>query len=124
MHSMSTTSDAESDEVAKKIATTSTASPCISGAQGSSAKNANIASGTDSLTALLMLPAAGPIAARAASPSPSMAIACQPKIANQMTVNSDGASRTPKTNSRTVRPREIRATNRPMKGDQVTVQAQ
>ena len=64
------------------------------------------------------------MAARAARPSPSICIACQPKIANQITVNSDGASSTPNTNSRTVRPREMRATNSPMKGDQVTVQAQ
>ena len=121
---MSTTSDAESEDVAKKIATTSTAIPCTISAKGKLSKNANMASGTESATAALSEPACAPRAARAAVPMPSISIACQPKIENQISVNRDGASSTPKTNSRIVRPREIRATKSPMKGDHVTVQAQ
>jgi len=55
---------------------------------------------------------------------PSISIADQPKTANQTRVNSEGANSTPMTNSRMVRPREMRATKIPMNGDHVTVQAQ
>ena len=41
-----------------------------------------------------------------------------------MRVTSDGANSTPATNSRMVRPREMRATKMPMNGDQVTVHVQ
>ncbi len=47
-----------------------------------------------------------------------------PKTVIHRKVNSTGTSRTPVTNSRMVRPREIRAMNMPTKGDQEIHQPQ
>ncbi len=47
-----------------------------------------------------------------------------PKMLNQMTEKSTGRASTPATNSRIVRPREMRAMKMPTNGDQVMVQAQ
>ena len=47
-----------------------------------------------------------------------------PTTANQRNPKPVGAATTPITNSRMVRPREIRATNMPTKGAQETHQAQ
>src|SRR5690625_1717976 len=113
---MSTTSDAESDDVAKKIATTMIAKPCTSVVAGKLSKNSNMASGMDSATAAEMGPPSPPI--------PSISSADHPKMVNQMRVNADGAKSTARMNSRMVRPLEMRATKMPMNGDQVTVHAQ
>lgn len=51
-------------------------------------------------------------------------MADHPKIADQTTVKSEGATSTPRTNSRMLRPLEMRARTTPMNGAQVTVQAQ
>ena len=53
-----------------------------------------------------------------------MPIAPPPKIANHSSEMTDGTSRTPVTNWRIVRPREMRAMKRPTNGDHDTHQAQ
>ena len=116
VHSMSTTSAAESALVAKKIATMTTVSPCSRVVPGKFSKNSNIASGTLSATAAEISPPPPPM--------PSMLIADQPKVTNHSRVKKEGAKRTPRTNSRMVRPFEIRARKIPMKGAQLTVHAQ
>src|SRR5690606_8058848 len=116
VHSMSTTREAESEDVAKKMATMTIANPWTSVVAGKFSKNSNIARGMLSATAAEMAPPSPPI--------PSISSADQPKTENQMSVNADGAKRTARMNSRIVRPLEMRATKIPMNGDQVTVQAQ
>jgi hypothetical protein len=75
-----------------------------------------MATATSSFTAATIAPPSPPM--------PSICIACHPKMANQISVNNDGANSTPMTNSRMVRPREMRATKIPMNGDHVTVHVQ
>src|SRR5690606_5229217 len=120
---MSTTSEAESDDVAKKIATMTTTRPEISvdrpPTPRSWSKNVNIAVAGSSSTAAVM-----GCGSSGEEPMPSSSIADQPKITNHTSVNSDGATSTPPTNSRIVRPREMRARKMPMNGAQVTVHAQ
>ena len=45
-------------------------------------------------------------------------MAVSPKMVNQMTQNREGTAKTPKMNSRMVRPREMRAMKSPTKGAQ------
>ena len=59
-----------------------------------------------------------------AAPPMSSAMAVLPKTVIQTKVKPAGTSRTPRMNSRTVRPREMRAMNMPTKGDQAIHQAQ
>ena len=54
----------------------------------------------------------------------SMSMAARPKMENHTRSNAVGKSSVPPMNSRTVRPREMRAKNMPTKGDQQMVQAQ
>src|SRR5690606_8793826 len=110
-----TTREAESDDVAKNSPTTTIAIPDTKVAAGKWSKNSNIANGTLSATAAEMRPPSPPM--------PSSSIADQPNVTNHTRVNTEGATRTPPTNWRTVRPREMRARKTPMNGAHVTVHA-
>ena len=60
----------------------------------------------------------------ARAPLRSISMAVLPNTVIQKKVNSTGTSSTPVTNSRMVRPREIRAMNMPTKGDHAIHQPQ
>jgi hypothetical protein len=113
--SMSTTSEPESEEVTKKVATSSVASTDVSPASGSCRRNSKSATASSIATT----------SARPVIPCTStMWIAVPPKTVIQTNVKPTGTSRTLRTSSRIVRPREMRAMNRPTKGDQAIHQAQ
>ena len=59
-----------------------------------------------------------------APPPTAFESAAPPKADSQMVENSDGRKRTPRTNSRTDRPYEIRAMNIPTNGDHAIHQPQ
>lgn len=92
--SVSRTSEAESAEVTKKMQITTSASSEVSPASGSCSSIAKSATCSVSCT----------MAARPPAPFVSMSRAVPPKTLNQTMVNASGAKRTPRTNSRIVRP--------------------
>ena len=110
--SMSMTSEPESDEVTKKNTTTMIAMTLRIDPSGSVPKNSNsdVVLSTPSLTSI--------------SPSAVAFIDASPKIVNHTRLAAVGASRTPRTNSRIVRPREMRAMNMPTNGAQLVHQPQ
>src|SRR5699024_4877516 len=109
--SMSTTSEPESEEVMQKIATMmmpSTDSSCVA---GNCSKMRNIDSSA------VMSP-------RSPLPNHWRNSPLPPQIENQIMPARVGTSSTPATNSRTVRPLEMRAMNTPTKGAQAIHQPQ
>ncbi|MDF9791391.1 hypothetical protein M2440_002092 [Methylorubrum extorquens] len=111
---MSITSAPESAEVTKKKITSSVASPEAIMPNGRCPSISNRATGMLSLT----------ICASGTAPARSISMAVLPNTVIQKKVNSTGTSSTPVTNSRMVRPREIRAMNMPTKGDHAIYQPQ
>ena len=61
---------------------------------------------------------------KSTAPWLTKSIALLPKIENHAKIKPSGINITPKTNSRKVRPREMRAINSPTNGAQATHQAQ
>src|SRR5690606_36974030 len=112
---VSTTREPESDDVTKKIATRITAMVEVTAGRGRNLKNSNRPTETSSITAEEICPAATVW---------SRIIAVLPNTVLHRKVNSVGMNRTATMNSRTVRPREIRAMNMPTKGDQEIHHAQ
>src|SRR5690606_7820276 len=111
----STTSDPESEEVMKKMATRIMASVEVRPLKGRYSKKWNIPVEISAAIAWPTSPAATPV---------SMNIAVLPNTVIQMKVKPAGMNSTAVTNSRTVRPREMRAMNMPTNGDQEIHQAQ
>ncbi len=87
----------------------------VTPASGRYSKNLNRPTETSLATAVPRAPAAVPV---------SMKMAVLPNTVIQKKVNPAGMKSTAVTNSRTVRPREMRAMNMPTKGDQEIHQAQ
>jgi hypothetical protein len=85
---MSITSEAESDEVVKKITTISTARPETIWASGRLSRNRNSDTGTLSGSAVMNSDSAPSCAM-------SRSIAANPKVENQMIVKAVGSSSTP-----------------------------
>src|SRR5690606_30249797 len=90
---------AESDEVTKKVITSSVAMLMDIVSSGKCSRKRKSATATSACTASTMSPA----------PVSWMNKAVLPKTVNQKKVNAAGTSNTPTMNSRTVLPREIRA---------------
>ncbi|CPM32868.1 Uncharacterised protein [Bordetella pertussis] len=113
--SWSTTSAPESAEVTKNTTTITIATTDVTLPQGRCSRKANKASELSALT----------VSARLPMPSTRMAwMAASPNTVIQNRVKPAGTSNTPPTNWRMVRPREIRAMNRPTKGDHAIHQPQ
>ena len=116
--SMAMTSDPESDEVMKKIAE-STIAPTTStppaGSCSSTWKSAEFASTAPPAPITEVYPAGRNI---------SLKIAVPPSTPNHTNVTSVGTRMTPRMNSRTVRPREMRAMKTPTNGAQLIHQPQ
>ena len=109
------TSEPESEDVTKKNTITTIARTLVIVPSGSPSRSVN----SD------VLVSTAPSMRRASSPS----LRCRrmpesPKIVNHSEPTSVGASSTPKTNSRMVRPREMRAMNMPTNGAQLIHQPQ
>src|SRR5699024_6766894 len=104
------TVDAESAEVIKKVASKIMPTIEATAPPGKDCKRLNSSASVDS-----------PVMD---SPDCSKWIAVPPKMANQMVETPAGTNKTPKQNSRTLRPREIRARNIPTNGDQEIHHAQ
>lgn len=112
---MSTTSAPESAEVTKNTTTISTATSEITLPSGKCSRKANSATELSWLTT----------SANWVKPScRTMWMAVSPNTVIHSRVKPAGTNSTPQTNSRIVRPREIRAMNRPTKGDQDSHQPQ
>ena len=108
------TSTAESPEVTKNTSTRTVATAAISVPAGSASNRANRAPATSAFTASAM-----------GTPCMiSMCSAVPPNTENHTKAARVGTSTVPSTNSRMVRPREMRAMNRPTNGDQLSHQAQ
>jgi hypothetical protein len=112
--SMATTKVPESAEVIKKAAIKMIARKEVIVLKGKLPRVTNRALAIFSDTAALI----------PATPIISKFKAVPPKIASQIKLNAVGATRAPIINSRTVRPREMRAINWPTKGPQAIHQAQ
>jgi hypothetical protein len=112
---VSMTSEPESAEVMKKMHTSTTASVDVTAGQGRYWKNWNKATERSALTAAASAPWATVV---------SMNIAVLPNTVIQKKVKPAGMNSTATMNSRTVRPREMRAMNMPTKGDHEIHQAQ
>src|SRR5699024_9676306 len=112
---MSNTIDEESTDVVKKTTTMSTENNDITGAHGKFERNSNSAPGTSpwSTTTSTRPP-----------DSSSTRNEAIPNTPNQISEKPTGSARTPVTNSRMVRPREMRAMKIPTNGAHVMVQAQ
>ena len=113
--SVSITNAPESAEVTKKTPTSRIASDEVKPAAGRYSRNLNSAVDRFSCTARAMPPAATPR---------SSEIAVLPNTVIHRKVKAVGTNSTPMTNSRIVRPREMRAMNMPTKGDQAIHHAQ
>ncbi len=109
------TSDPESAEVTKKTATRAMARVEVTAVPGRYSRNLNRAVDKSVCTAFEMAPAACAM---------SKLMAVLPKTVIHRKVKPDGTNSTPIRNSRTVRPREMRAMNMPTNGDQAIHQAQ
>ncbi|MNV60922.1 hypothetical protein D3C71_1534070 [compost metagenome] len=109
------TSEPESAEVTKKTATRATARVEVMAVPGRYSRKWNRAVDRSACTASEMAPPAMPR---------SRPMAELPKTVIHRKVKAVGTSSTPMTNSRTVRPREMRAMNMPTNGDQAIHQAQ
>src|SRR5690606_28545674 len=109
------TSDPESAEVTKNTQTRMTARVEVISGKGRYSKNWNSATERSEATASVSAPAATVV---------SMIMAVFPNTVIQRNVKPEGTSSTPIRNSRTVRPREMRAMNMPTKGDQEIHHAQ
>ena len=112
---VSITSAAESAEVTKKTTTSSVARTEERVASGNCSRKTKSASGT--LVATVSETAV-------VRPESCSQMAVFPKTVIHTSVKPVGTKRTPTTNSRMVRPREMRAMNIPTKGDQEIHQAQ
>ena len=112
---VSITSAPESAEVTKKTATRRMARPEVKAAPGSCSRKWNRAVDRSALTACEIAPAAVVM---------SRVMAVFPKTVIQRKVKPEGTSKTFRMNSRTVRPREMRAMNMPTNGDQAIHHAQ
>src|SRR5690606_2227458 len=112
---VSITKEPESAEVTKKMATRIIAKVEVTLDQGRYSRNSNRATDAFAAASWASWPAATPI---------SRKMAVLPKTVIQKKVKTVGTSKTPSTNSRTVRPREMRAMNMPTKGDHAIHQAQ
>jgi hypothetical protein len=102
------TSDPESEDVTKNVITSSVARPPATAPSGNCSRRANIAT---------VCPSSLYVASAAPFPWRELNIAAPPNVDSQSVENSDGRNSTPMTNSRTVRPFEIRAMNIPTNGD-------
>ena len=105
--SMSMTSEPESEDVTKKVTTRTTDRDTTTVEKGSPCSISNSAVSVLTLPSEPMSPP---------SPSTCRYSAAPPSTENHSSVTSVGTSSTPATNSRTVRPREMRAMNTPTKG--------
>ncbi|MNE79493.1 hypothetical protein D3C80_1759840 [compost metagenome] len=112
---MSITREPESAEVTKKTATRAMARVEVIAVPGRYSKKWKRAVDRSVCTASEMAPAATPR---------SRLMAELPKTVIHRKVKAEGTSNTPIRNSRTVRPREMRAMNMPTNGDQAIHQAQ
>src|SRR5690606_26993253 len=112
---VSMTSEPESAEVTKKMAISITVRVEVTAEKGRYWKNWNSATERSACTAVASAPPATVV---------SICMAVLPKTVIQKNVNPAGMKRTATTNSRTVRPREMRAMNMPTNGDQEIDQAQ
>src|SRR5699024_4427351 len=117
--SMSTTSDPESEEVMKKIATRMIAITEKTAPRGRFPSASKSTASTFRLPSSFKLPAV-----RSALVNSCWKMPTPPSTENQMTPTIVGTSSTPATNCRIVRPREIRAMNTPTNGDQEIHQPQ
>ena len=111
---MPSTSTAESPEVTKNTITSTVAMPDISVPSGNWPNMENSAVETSALTA----------SAIGRCRMISMFNAVPPNTENHRNAAAAGAATVPRMNSRTVRPRDTRAMNRPTNGDHDTHQAQ
>ncbi len=112
---MSTTSAPESAEVTKNTTTMMIATSDSTEANGKCSRKANSAS---ELSRSMASPRLVTCSQRI------MWMAVSPNTVIHNRVKAVGTSNTPLTNSRIVRPREMRAMNRPTKGDQASHQPQ
>ncbi len=119
--SMSMTSEPESEDVTKNRATTRIATTLRTNASAEGKESKNWKSTIFEST--ISSPVTGSCMASPPS-SRCIMIDASPKTVNQMRLTTVGARRTPITNSRIVRPREIRAMNIPTKGAQLVHQPQ
>src|SRR5699024_2696197 len=108
------TNVAESADVIKKMKIRINDNPLVIMPSGNSANIANNANSTSWFTNSEIPPA----------PFISTSNAVVPNVVNQISARTEGASKTPVTNSLIVRPLEIRAINKPTKGAQDICQAQ
>src|SRR5699024_9921375 len=113
--SISTTSEPESDDVMKKIATRMIAMTERIEPSGSPPR-------TSKRTRSETTPSSG--STRSPEPKSCLGRPVPPRTENQKKPTIEGTSRTPAMNSRTVRPREMRAMKTPTKGAQEIHQPQ
>ena len=113
--SVSITSAPESAEVTKKMPTNAMARVAVTLAPGRYSRNLNSAVDRSACTAWAIPPAAVPR---------SSEIAVLPNTVIHRKVKAVGTNSTPITNSRIVRPREMRAMNMPTNGDHAIHHAQ
>src|SRR5574344_275658 len=111
---LSMTKAPESAEVTKKTLIRSTASAEVISGHGSRSKKLNSSAST-----LLALSAS-----ECSPPCNDSQMALLPNTVIHKRLKAVGTNRTPRINSRRVRPREMRAMNRPTNGDQEIHQAQ
>ena len=106
----------ESAEVTRNVMINTTLITMIACRNQPSSMNDRVVNSLAEFEAARMAPPAVPLSSR------SMAV--PPRIAIQAKQTSDGAMTAPMMNSRTVRPLEMRARNRPTKGENAIHQAQ
>src|SRR6218665_121275 len=111
---MSMTMEPESEEVTKKVMTTTMPRKQVTELSGKFSSMTKRDTGRFSCTAVAMPPA----------PNISMFSAVLTKMVIHRNVMNVGTSMTPMMNSRMVRPKDTRAMNMPTKGDQAIHQAQ
>ena len=110
---------AESAEVTRKVSSRTTISTAMPHASQSA-----MGASMNSVMAKIMSPFAASKITPLAPPFSSRSMAVPPAQANQTKHISAGTISAPRTNSRTVRPREMRARNRPTKGAKAIHHAQ
>src|SRR5690606_41852952 len=110
-----TTREQHSEEEPTNTDTRASAMVEVTAQSGRKSRNRDRATDTSAASASASAPSATVV---------SMIIAELPKTVSHRKVKPTGTNRTAVTNSRTVRPREMRAMNMPTKGDQEIHQAQ